>query len=64
LGSRENDPSTGKGISTAQGIRSLVEAITLSEQVGRHASGGQFALNVKTPSLIGTTKNIGDPVAA
>lgn len=34
FGSLENDPATGRPVSTAQGIRNLVEAITLSEQVG------------------------------
>jgi alkanesulfonate monooxygenase SsuD/methylene tetrahydromethanopterin reductase-like flavin-dependent oxidoreductase (luciferase family) len=34
FGSLETDPTTGKPVSTAQGIRNLVEAITLSEQVG------------------------------
>jgi alkanesulfonate monooxygenase SsuD/methylene tetrahydromethanopterin reductase-like flavin-dependent oxidoreductase (luciferase family) len=34
FGSRENDPLTGERVSTAQGIRNLVEAIQVAEEVG------------------------------
>ncbi|MFB2585807.1 LLM class flavin-dependent oxidoreductase [Herbiconiux liukaitaii] len=34
FGSLENDPATGKRVSTAQGIRNLVEAIRVAEEVG------------------------------